>query len=257
MQRKRSHWSSRLKVEARYSHSTHFVTLTYSDDKIPYDDNGNHCVSKRDVQLFLKRLRFNTGQKIRYFCISEYGPHTNRPHYHLLMFNLSYRQTKDGETFLSQDAVTAELLKAWQNGNIMVAPVTPQRISYVTKYHALPKVIRKPSEKYTDTFTLMSRRPGIGEQYIEIAKQYHGNDIDRWFYPDEDGVRKSLPRYYYDRIYTEEDRKLRAEKLRLENQKEQQGKSIKELGKLRDKQLSEYEYFKYLVRKRFNERHNL
>lgn len=42
--------------------------------------------SKRDIQLFLKRLRKNlskyTDEKIRYYAVSEYGPKTFRAHYH-------------------------------------------------------------------------------------------------------------------------------------------------------------------------------
>lgn len=45
---------------------------------------------KRDVQLFLKRLRklLNryTNEKIRYYAVSEYGPVHYRPHYHILFF---------------------------------------------------------------------------------------------------------------------------------------------------------------------------
>lgn len=47
-------------------------------------------VSKRDIQLFLKRFRKvlsnYSDEKIRYYVVSEYGPKTFRAHYHLLFF---------------------------------------------------------------------------------------------------------------------------------------------------------------------------
>lgn len=46
--------------------------------------------SKRDVQLFLKRVRKSlskySDEKIRYYAVSEYGPKTFRAHYHVLFF---------------------------------------------------------------------------------------------------------------------------------------------------------------------------
>lgn len=46
--------------------------------------------SKRDAQLFLKRVRKNlskySDEKIRYYIVSEYGPKTFRAHYHVLFF---------------------------------------------------------------------------------------------------------------------------------------------------------------------------
>lgn len=47
-------------------------------------------VSKREIQLFLKRLRKQlkryTDEKIRYYAVGEYGPTTFRGHYHLELF---------------------------------------------------------------------------------------------------------------------------------------------------------------------------
>lgn len=53
-------------------------------------------LSRRDLQLFLKRLRkniskiFSDNAQIRYFACGEYGPVHFRPHFHLLFFFDSY-----------------------------------------------------------------------------------------------------------------------------------------------------------------------
>jgi hypothetical protein len=54
-------------------------------NRIPY-------VCNRDLDLFLKRLRsYYLDEKLRYYAISEYGPTSFRPHWHLLLFSNSER----------------------------------------------------------------------------------------------------------------------------------------------------------------------
>ena len=54
-------------------------------NRIPY-------VCNRDLDLFLKRLRsYYPDEKIRYYALSEYGPTSFRPHWHLLLFSNSER----------------------------------------------------------------------------------------------------------------------------------------------------------------------
>lgn len=57
-------------------------------NRIPY-------VCNRDLDLFLKRLRsYYPDEKICYYAVSEYGPTSFRPHWHLLLFSNSERFSK-------------------------------------------------------------------------------------------------------------------------------------------------------------------
>lgn len=76
-------WATRLMLESKLHNESCFVTLTYNDANLPY----NNSLQKRDVQLFIKRLRKKLApKKIRYFLTGEYGGRKGRAHYHLVIF---------------------------------------------------------------------------------------------------------------------------------------------------------------------------
>ena len=75
-------WKVRLLHELDAHESAVFVTLTYDPDHLPEDLS----VSKRELQLYIKRVRFaHEPRKIKYFGCGEYGEQYGRPHYHIFM----------------------------------------------------------------------------------------------------------------------------------------------------------------------------
>ncbi len=80
-------WAIRCVHEASLHEFNCFVTLTYNESSLP---TGGTLV-KRDVQLFLKRLRKQfSGLTIRFYCCGEYGENLLRPHYHLILFGVDF-----------------------------------------------------------------------------------------------------------------------------------------------------------------------
>ena len=80
---KRKEWSLRMLHELTYHPQSSFITLTYDDYHLPSDNS----LKKRHLQLFIKRLRKNLGERrIKYFACGEYGGQTMRPHYHAILF---------------------------------------------------------------------------------------------------------------------------------------------------------------------------
>lgn len=199
MQTKRDSWSVRLQHELHAAHSASFLTLTYSNEYfmekcIKADDVQkqimyNQSVHKKDVQDFLKRLRYYNDTEFRYFAVGEYGEKTNRPHYHLLLFNIN--------------AVTFErdVANAWTFGNAHFGKVEDASINYVTSYVITSKY--RPYEFCESTFALMSRRPGIGFPHIERNYYYYVND-PKLDVVTRSGFRHSMPRYYRDKLYNEQ-----------------------------------------------------
>lgn len=223
----------RLEQEHRYSKGAIFVTLTYDPKHIP----SNGSLDKRHLQLYLKKLRKqdqkeNGLTKIRYFAVGEYGTLYGRPHYHLLLFNVS--------PILAQNC--------WRDnrgkpiGNVHIGKVTAASVGYVTKYivqtqsdHPKWQTIQKP-------FTLMSRAYGIGARYLtdEMVQWHRSGDKN---YAMRNDQKTRLPRFYKNKIwYHAEDRERvskSAIKLSSENRKKKYDYYVQEFGKDADKQMRE------------------
>ncbi len=85
-------WSTRLKLERDLHKDSLFVTLTYNDENLPME-RGVNTLAPADYTKFLKKFRKRVHpRKIRTFGVGEYGKLSNRPHYHIIVFN-----TKNGD----------------------------------------------------------------------------------------------------------------------------------------------------------------
>lgn len=176
-----------------------FLTLTYDDEHLP---DGNTLV-KRDVQLFLKRLRKAIEPlKIKYFCCGEYGSEekSNRPHYHLIIYGLSVNHPVFTEIkkIPSANITYVGLGKIWDLGFVTVSPVTPKHCAYVAKY-CLKKLGGAKGEEFykgrQPEFALSSR--GIG---LEWAKQHH-DKLVRDMSVSIGREKCAVPRYYVDKVF--------------------------------------------------------
>lgn len=191
MEDRRQMWSIRLHEESKQHLHMSFITLTYDDEHLVYGDDHPTLV-KKDLQDWFKRLRRQVEPaKLRYYAVGEYGTETKRPHYHVLLFGLDNQLINEGI-----------IEKTWKNGHIQVGQINKDSIYYVTKYHvnrtAYPDGVEPP-------FALMSKRPAIGSNYIEKMRKTHDGNIDRCYYNDT-GFKKTLPRYYKEKLYCEHER---------------------------------------------------
>lgn len=147
-------WSFRIMREAKLHKVSCMLTLTYAQAPAA-------GVSKRDFQLFMKRLRKQLSPlKIRFFACGEYGSKFSRPHYHCIIFgwfpkDCVYFFSRNGHSVYKSDFVS----KVWHQGYISVEEVTIESAKYCAKY--LQKLQRLPAY-LNPPFTLMSNRPGIG-----------------------------------------------------------------------------------------------
>lgn len=198
-------WEFRLLKEEERSSSSHFITLTYDSRHVPINSKKQLTLSSgkgSDLQLFFKRLRKLQTAKIKYYAVGEYGTTNNRPHYHIIMFNL---------------ANINNLARAWtakerssenisQIGNVHVGTVSGNSIAYTCKYIAkqgrIPMFkgdLRKPE------FSVMSN--GLGKNYLtkEMIK-WHQADLTRMYVVLKGGVKIAMPKYYRNFIFDEDER---------------------------------------------------
>lgn len=167
-------WAVRCTLEASLYDDNCFITLTYDDQHLP-DDAKLHRVH---IQLLLKKLR--KLYKIRYFGCGEYGSHTKRPHYHLIIFGW---YPNDVDKFQSSKLLT----ELWPYGFNRVDECNFQTCQYVARY-TTKKVY---SEEKTDEFLMMSLKPGIGAGWF--AKHFDIFEHDKVC--GSFGV-SSIPRYF-------------------------------------------------------------
>ena len=159
-------WAFRMLAESFGHSSNYFLTLTYDDEHCPVD------LSKRDLQLFNKRLRSFFGP-YRFFCCGEYGGLTLRPHFHGLYFFDSpvFGDLKPWSRHGDYVLFNSETLnRIWGKGFVVVGALSPASCAYCAKYCLKPLA---PSGKSVKPFIVMSRRPGLGSSYFLDNLQNH------------------------------------------------------------------------------------
>jgi hypothetical protein len=183
---KRSDWALRLHYEGRKHEVKKFLTLTYADAHLVWK-SGVSQLSKRDVQLWCKRVR-KAGYKFRYYIVGEYGSKTFRPHYHILFFG----------------SVPDEVIRSsWPLGHVHIGKVTEASVMYCLGYIINGKGWKMRTRRVAP-FSLMSRKPGLGANYLTPAMiAWHKSD--RKNYAVLDGKRRHLPRYYKTKIFSKID----------------------------------------------------
>lgn len=184
-------WVYRLYAEEKLHKKSCFITLTYNEEhikKLHRSPCGLYSLCKKDGQNFMKRLRkFALPEKLRFFLAGEYGEHTKRAHFHLILFGLGVEDRQIIE-------------KAWPFGFVQIGSVSPSSIAYVARY--CTKKLFKDSNEYKalglePEFCLMSRNPGIGSNAIKLGlKRGDDGNYFVWY----QGRRAHAPRYFVDKV---------------------------------------------------------
>lgn len=194
-------WAIRCVHELQMHKLSSFITLTYDEENLP----TNQSISKREIQLFLKRLRKTTKTKIRYFGCGEYGDKHNRPHYHLIIYGYDFpdkkpHSQKNGNILYR----SKQLEKIWPYGYSIIGQVTFESCAYVARYICKKQkgkdvpdyyeiADKKTGEihKQQKEFALMSRKPGLGSTWYKKYK----SDTDKDFITIR-GMKMNIPKYY-------------------------------------------------------------
>lgn len=110
-----------------------FITLTYADEHLPKNQSLDHT----DFQKFMKRLRLEVPEKLRYLQCGEYGDEgTKRPHYHLILWGHDFHQDR---YLIHQQGTSIKwrsphLEKLWPLGFSEFSPCNFATAAYVAGY---------------------------------------------------------------------------------------------------------------------------
>lgn len=184
-------WATRCALEAcdYPSDRCFFVTLTYEDSYLPYGAYDIPSCRKQHITEFMERLRdhfqYRGYNGIRFYGATEYGEKYQRPHIHLLLFNVPLDDLDYiGNNFRGDVYYTSPVIeKEWPFGFHVVAELTLDTAAYTARY--VMKKLAGPAKWQYDRLGIeapdhvMSRRPGLGRGFAErsFQKIYTAADV--------------------------------------------------------------------------------
>lgn len=183
LNQKSTEWAYRIMDECKSHTENCFITLTY--------ENNPGQLIRKDLTDFIKRLRKSLDFPIRVFYCGEYGSHSLRPHYHIIVFGyfpsdaVFFRRDGSDDLYRSKS-----IEKLWTYGFSSVGRVSLHSAKYCAKY--LQKLQKIPVY-LTQPFIGMSNRPGIG--YNAISSKSIASDK---IY--QNGHYIKIPRYYLKKL---------------------------------------------------------
>lgn len=202
-------WATRCQHEARtYPHNCS-IHLTYDDENLP--SNGH--LRPADLTNFLKRLRQHVSRNsshthssgsgtLKYFACGEYGTKRDRPHYHAIIFNLTFTDTIRVGTNLYDSNL---LRTIWGLGETRVGDADAAMAGYIAKYNLKQtEDPRYDPEGWTDEYG--EWHPPRPRPFLRVSRDI-GGDWARHYKEDlqhgymiEGARRKTIPRRYRDKL---------------------------------------------------------
>lgn len=208
-------WADRMMLELDSNDGKGiFLTLTYDNEHMTYchyDQSGfpdAGTLVKKDCQDFMKRLRFYyPGRRIRFYLAGEYGDHTFRPHYHVILFGIGLDDIHDlhshgvnelGQTYYISDHIAS----IWSNGFVLLSAVSWKTCAYVARY--VTKKLGSQDDlrellNQEPVFALMSRKPGIGKFYLMKHPDCLDFQTINLSNPEE-SIQIRLPKYFLKQL---------------------------------------------------------
>lgn len=161
-----------LNTVYRSGRSASFVTLTYDDNHLPYNDNGFLTLKRDHIRNWFKNIRrqmdyYNEKIPFKVLYCGEYGDgshsssrsgaSTHRPHYHVVFLGIG------------PDQVKKYTRKLWKFGLCDIGPLSSGGVRYLCKYmtKSMPdKNIKKLREIVGVENPFFFHSIGLGKQWI-------------------------------------------------------------------------------------------
>lgn len=209
VKQKTREWQVRLNEEIRQNKNGRWMCLTFSNEEITklYDEfrtedcqgyDLDNKVAKVAIRRWYERHRKKYGKTIRHWFITELGQN-NTEHIHM-------------HGFIWNDKSNEEIEKLWKYGGIWWGEyVNEKTVNYSIKY------IHKKDKIHKTYRSVIITSAGIGKGYTEredAKRNAYKKDKTKETYKTRTGLTLSLPIYYRNKLYSEEEReRLWIEKL--------------------------------------------
>lgn len=203
-------WLIRLLEEIKTHRNGKFITLTFNEkqlknlrEEVPEQLQGydiENWVATKAVRRFLERWRKEYGKSLRHWLVTELGQtNTERIHLHGIIWT---------------NEPLEQVEKHWQYGWIwkgkrdgashkLINYVNGRTANYITKY------VSKTDKKHPSYKSRILTSKGIGSGYMKTItsdENAYKEDGTNELYRTTTGHKISLPIYYRNKIYTEEDK---------------------------------------------------
>lgn len=197
--KKAREWRVRLSEELRNEFG-YFVTLTFSDDSFKelkkelgheINDYENE-IGAIALRRFLERVRKETGKSLKHWVVSELGHEKDRYHLHAVMFG-------QNAAYLCK--------KHWKYGRVDIGTFCNEKtVNYIVKY------MLKVDEKHRNFKGRVFTSAGIGAKYLNRPdskkNKYNTAGETNETYRFRNGTKMALPKYYRNKIYSDEEKEL-------------------------------------------------
>lgn len=191
----RNKWVVRIYNELLSAKSAYMVTLTYREDCVPLVISAQtgevgRTLDIRDMQNHHKRFRqyckkvLNLNTNLRYFCCGEYGANTHRPHYHLVLVNLSGRELsvylKLWDTYYghadSRQISYESMDSVCKVANYVSKYVTKSKVSDFLAYYEDERL----QQKFRRTFCTSSQGFGLDVNFDKLFNLWQFSSTDNF-----------------------------------------------------------------------------
>lgn len=201
---KRRNWSTRIKEQLRETPNAVFFTGTFAPDRLhelqtKYDTKDKNTIAKKELRLFLERIRKETGKSVTHWVVTELGEDNGRIHIHGIFFSNS----------MSVYKLRGLLWRKWTAGYKFYGKYCNARTAnYITKY------MLKANSMDAKFRPIVLATKGIGKRYFidEYNRKRHQyvpktplfSTIES--YRNEYGQNVALPTYYRRKLWTDQER---------------------------------------------------
>jgi len=204
-------WQIRLLEDIKTNKNGKFVTLTFSNESIKeltekintkeIKAEGytlDNAIATQAVRYFLERWRKKYKKSIRHWLVTEIGHNgTENIHLHGIIWT---------------DETLEEVERIWKYGIIWKGKKTNGKIeNYVNQktVNYIVKYVTKTDEKHKTYKGIILTSAGIGREYsksINAKNNVYKGEKTEETYRTDSGYKISMPVYWRNKIYTEEER---------------------------------------------------